>query len=76
MTESKRQNVREAIIDFRKCAFTGGKMRIYRSYLPYMHIFPSVYAHIRKEKCAYMETRFHKCTSCLMYMCIYGRELL
>ena len=54
------------VANFCICAFTEGKnahlrktkMRIYGSSLPYMYILPSVYAYLRKPKCAYMEALF------------------
>ena len=43
-------------------------MRIYGRERPYMHMLSTVYAHLRKAKCAYTEAFFHICTH------IYGRR--
>jgi hypothetical protein len=64
----------------KKCAYTEAKMRIYGRELPYMCILASVYAHLRKPKCAYTEAlyteeSFRKCAYTEDKMRIYRREL-
>ena len=64
---------------FRVCAYTEGRMHIYGSSLPYMHMLLCafcllVHAHIRKPTGAYTEESVRICACCLLYMHIYGRR--